>query len=165
MKNRGPAYRQAGFTFVEIIIALGLAAILLPALSRALSFSLRVAAQGETFSQAYALAQEDMEAVYYIKSNDPTNWAWDSSSPADGTYQPTKSGSAWALGSLVTTPVVSPAPFTRTVQVTSVNRDISGNISATGTQDPKTKLVHVVVSWPEATEMQQVTLDSYVTNH
>ena len=143
-----------GFTFVEIIIALGLAAILLPALGRALSFSIRVASQGEKFSQAYALAQEDMEAIYYIKSNDTTNWAWTASSPVSGTYQPSKSGNVWALGPLVTTPVVAPIPFTRSVQ-----------ISAGETGDSNSRLVHVVVSWPETDGSQKVTLDSYVTNH
>lgn len=152
-----------GFTFVEIIIALGVAAILLPALGRAISFSIRVASQGEKFSQAYALAQEDMEAIYYIKSNDPTNWAWTASSPADGTYQPSKSGNIWVLGSIVT-PTPSPAPFTRSVQISTVSRDINGDIGS-GSLDPNTRLVHVVVSWPEANDIQKVTLDSYVTNH
>lgn len=156
---------NVGFTFVEIIVALGLSAIILPALGQALSFSIRVASQGEKFTQAYALAQEYMEAIYYIKSNDPTNWAWSASSPAAGTYQPSKSGTVWILGSPVTTPAVSPAPFTRTVQISNVNRDISGNISASGTQDPNTRLAHVVVSWPDTSGTQQVSLQSYVTNH
>lgn len=156
---------RAGFTFVEIIIALGLAAILLPALGQALSFAIRAAAQGEKFSQAYNLAQEDMEAIYYIKSNDPANWAWSSASPASGVYQPSKSGNEWILGPLVTTPAVAPAPFTRTVQIFPVNRDISGNVSVTGSEDPNTRFIQVIVSWPEANTTQKVTLDSYVTNH
>lgn len=154
-----------GFTFVEIIVALGLAAILLPALGNAIAFSIRAASQGEKFTQAYALAQEGMEAIYYIKSNNDTNWAWSASSPADGIYQPSKSGSIWVFGSPVTTPVISPLPFTRTVQVSSVNRDASGNIISSGAQDPNTRFVRVVVSWPEPGGPQNVTLNSYVTNH
>ncbi len=165
MNTWRPASRQAGFTFVEIIIALGLAAILIPALGRALSFSLRVAAQGEMFSQATALAAEEMEAIYYIKGNDSTNWTWTAASPTSGVYQPSTSGAAWVLGVPVVTLVVSPAPFTRAVTIFSVNRDVNGNINPGGTLDVNTRLVHVVVSWPEATGTQQVTLDSYVTNH
>jgi len=158
--------RQRGFTFVEIIIALGLSAILLPALGRALSFSIRIASQGEKFTQAYSLAQEDMEAIYYIKSNDPINWAWTASSPVSGIYQPSKSSGVWDLGPIVT-PTVSPAPFTRSVQISGVNRDLSSHdISLVGGgPDFNTKLVHVVVSWPEANSIQKVVLDSYVTNH
>lgn len=129
---------QHGFTFVEIIIALGLAAILLPALGRALSFSIRVASQGEKFSQAYALAQQGMENIYAQKSQD------------------------WA--SLANSTIVV-LPFTRTIQISPITRDISGNISGTGTSDPNTKFVHVIVSWPESVGTQQITLDSYVTNH
>ena len=157
--------KNHGFTFVEIIIAIGLAAIMLPALARALSFSIRVASQGEKFSQANALGREYMEAVYYIKSNDPANWAWSTTSPASGMYQPTKSGSAWSLGSVITSPIVNATPFTRTVQVSSVNRDVNGNIAGSGTNDPSTRFIHVVVSWPEANGPQQIILDSYVTNH
>ncbi len=61
---------DGGFTFIEIIISIGLAAILLPALGGALSFSLRVASQGEKFSQAYNLAQQGMEQMYAAKSQD-----------------------------------------------------------------------------------------------
>ena len=105
-----------------------------------------------------------MEAIYYIKSNDPTNWGWSASNPASGTYQPSKSGSVWVLGPIVT-PTISPVPFTRSVQISAVNRDLSGNINSTGILDPKTRFIHVVVSWPEGNSTQQVTLDSYVTNH
>lgn len=157
--------QKSGFTFIEIIVALGLAAILLPALGRAISFSIQVTSQGEKFSEATALAQEDMEAIYYIKSNDPTTWGWTASSPGDGTYQPSKPGTVWLLGSPITVPTVSPAPFTRTVQLTSVNRDVSGTISSTGTLDPNTRFVQVVVSWPEGNTTQKVRLNSYVTNH
>jgi len=132
---------HSGFTFVEIIIALGLAAILLPALGRALSFSIRVASQGEKFTQAYALAQQGMETLYAQKSQD-----W--SSLSDGT---------------TTSPL---SPFSRDVTISSVKRNLlSGDIDSGGSPDPNTKLIHIVVSWPETGGTQNVTLNSYVTNH
>jgi type II secretory pathway pseudopilin PulG len=133
-----------GFTFVEIIIALGLSAILLPALGRALSFSIRVASQGEKFSQAYALAQQGMENMYAQKSQ---NWSTFTNS--------------------TTTTVI--APFTRVITIVNGLRcgfKPTWEICTTGSQsDPDTKKVTVVVSWPEAGGPQNVTLDSYVTNH
>ena len=127
-----------GFTFVEIIIALGLSAILLPALGRALSFSIRVASQGEKFTQAYALAQQGMENMYAQKSQD---WA----SLADST--------------------IAIPPFTRSVTIGPVRRNLGGNIDASGLADANTKYITVVVFWPESAGVQQVTLNSYVTNH
>lgn len=131
-------HNNLGFTFVEIIIALGLSAILLPALGRALSFSLRIASQGEKFSQAYALAQQSMETLYAQKSQD---WA----SLADST--------------------ISIPPFTRSLTIDPVKRNLSGNIDANGLVDANTKYITVIVSWPEAGGPQNVTLHSYVTNH
>jgi len=131
---------SAGFTFIEIIIALGLAALLLPALGRALSFSIRVASQGEKFTQATALAQQGMENVYAQKSQ---NWSLLSDGPT-------------------TTPF---PPFTRTVTVSGVKRNLSGNIDSGGSTDPNTKFIQIVVFWPEVGGDQNVTLNSYVTNH
>ncbi len=67
---------KSGFSFVEIIIAIGLAAIFLPALSQVLSLSIRSASQGEKYSQAQAIAQEGMEAAFYLKSLNDANWNW-----------------------------------------------------------------------------------------
>lgn len=129
-----------GFTFVEIIVALGLAAILLPALGSALSFSIRVASQGEKFTQATSIAQQGMENLYSQKSQ---NW----SSIVDG----------------VTTTVS--LPFTRTITISDVKRNLSGDIDSGGTNDPNTKLINVIVTWPEEGGSQKVALNSYVTNH
>lgn len=162
---------NAGFTFVEIIIALGLSAILIPALGRALSFSIRVASQGEKFSQAYALAQENMEAIYYIKSQG-IGWDW-INTPTDSLYQPNNSGGNWVLGGTVTVPVVGPVPYTRTVQISHIKRstippfDICDEpcTDPFATPNDYTRKITVLVSWPEAGGTQQVTLNSYVTNH
>ena len=137
-----------GFTFVEIIIALGLVAILLPALSRALSFSIRVAAQGEKFSQAYNLAQQGMEEMYAQKSQ---NWS--------------------TFVGLTPTPVYI-SSYRREITIANGLRCgtkptwVICDASSMGSQsDPDTKKVTVVVYWPEVGGEQNVTLNSYVTNH
>ena len=134
--------KNKGFTFVEIIVALGLAAIMLPALGRALSFSIRVASQGEKFSQAYNLAQQDMESMYAQKSQ---NWSG-------------------FTGSTIVT-----SPYTRVITVSSVQRcgvkPTWTICTSGGVSDPDTKKITVVVSWAEVGGPQQITLTSYVTNH
>jgi type II secretory pathway pseudopilin PulG len=163
MKNRG-------FSFVEIIIALGLAAIIIPALASALSFSIRITSQGEKFTQAYGLVQEGMEAINYIKDKSPpdTNWKWDKSplNPVDGTYQPVKQpNGTWVLNTLVTSPVIGPKPFTRIIQVASVYRDSNKNIKPTGTIDPFTRKITSIVTWPESAGIQTASASAYVTKH
>lgn len=54
--------------------------------------------------------------------------------------------------------------FTRTVAASSVNRDGSSDISASGTDDPNTKLIIVTVSWLEGGETITKTLQLYIMN-
>lgn len=140
--NLNSVVRQAGFTFVEIIIALGLAAILLPALGQALSFSIRVATQGEKFSQAYNLAQQGMEQIYAQKSQ---NW----SALANSTY---------TIGQ-----------YTRDITIESILRcgvPPAWDICPDGNPDDgNTKKITVVVSWPETGGMQTASLSGYVTHY
>jgi len=162
-----------GFTFIELIIAIGLTAIFLLPLSRVLSFSVRSAAQGEKISQANALAQEGMEAIFYIKSTDPTNWAWELSSPADGTYQPDNTSGTWTLGGIVPTPTVKPVPYTRTVQISHIKRSMVYPFgicdepcnNPLAPVDELTRKIITTVTWPEANGTQQVFLESYVTEY
>lgn len=164
---------KSGFSFVEIIIAIGLAAIFLPALSQVLSLSIRSASQGEKYSQAQALAQEGMEAIFYLKSLNDAKWNWTttpSNTPTGYFYQPTKSGSTWTLGSMTNTPTVTVEPFIRKIEISEVKRCgtlpnpviCSDPLAAV---DPYTRLVSVVVSWPEDGSPQKITMNAYVTAH
>lgn len=167
------SHNKSGFTFIEIIIALGLAAIIIPALAGVLSFSIRVTSQGEKFTQANALAREGMEAIYYIKSNDPTNWDW-TSTPTNTSpgqyYQPKKSGNIWILGSITSNPSITNAPFTRTVTIEVVRRcgtapDLYICTDPLAAVDNYTREITTVVSWLEVGGPQKVSLESYVTAH
>lgn len=131
-----------GFTLVEIIVALGLSAILMPALGQALSFSIRVASQGEKFSQAYNLAQQGMEKMYAEKSQ---NW----------------------LGLADSTSTIG--TYTRVITVDDVLRcgvPPTWEICSDGNPDDgETKKITVVVSWEEPGGIQIASISSYVTNH
>lgn len=157
-----------GFTLVEIIVAVGLAAIFLPAIGAMLSFSLTSASQGEKFSQAYALAQEGMETAFFLKTQ-PNIWDW-TTTPANTSsgqfYQPSKIDGVWQLGEKTSTPVIGPEPFARTLQVSEVRRcgqDICSE--PWGLVDDYTRQVVVSVSWSERGQPQEVKLEAYVTVH
>lgn len=132
--------KEKGFTIIEIIIAIGLAAVFLPAIGTILSFSLKSSSQGEKFTQAYGLAQEGMEEIFFQKSS----WDWE-------TVLPTP------------TPASLP-PFTRTVKIEDVQR-CGLDICPAGTPDPTSRKVIVSISWPESSGSQEVKLEAYVTKH
>ena len=159
---------QGGFTLIELIIAVGLTALFIPALVFVFSFSLGSASQGESYTQAYALAQENMEAIYYLKEND-LNWDWDSepSNTMEGEfYQPEKTGSDWILGSKTSSPIPTDGGYTITVKILPVNR-LGMNISDDpwSALDPYTRKVVVNVSWNEKGIPTDIDLVSYVSRH
>lgn len=160
---------QKGFTFIELLIAVGLVAIFTPAIIKALSFSLTASHQGEQFSQAYALAQEGMEAIYTMKSD----WNWTSTpanTPIGFYYQPTVSGTSWQLNSQTSSPTMTKAPYTRKISIEPVERCATAEplikeICTGGLPDAYSRKISVYVSWPETGTTQEVHLEAYVTAH
>jgi prepilin-type N-terminal cleavage/methylation domain-containing protein len=159
-----------GFTLIELLFAIALSAIFLPAMVFVFSFSLGAASQGESYTQAYILAQEQMEAIYYIKENNPDNdWNWTLSSPVNTNgdfYQLSKSGNEWHLGLTTSSPTETDG-YKTTVEIESVQRDGAGNIIGAGGPggDPTSRMVTVTVSWNEKGEDTSIDLDSYVTKY
>jgi prepilin-type N-terminal cleavage/methylation domain-containing protein len=160
--------KSKGFTLIELLIAMGLSALFLPALVFVFSFSLGAASQGESYTQAYALAQENMEAIYYLKENS-AEWNWQTQ-PANTTstneyYQPYKAAGTWNLG-LITSSPQQINGYTVTVKILPVIRNMTtGDISDSGEVDIYTREVIVNVSWKEKGEPTDIELVSYVSRH
>ena len=130
---------QDGQSLVEILIAIGLVGILLPALLTGLVSSREGKAQEGQRLQATALVRESEEAVRSIREK---GWA---NISTNGTYDVAISGSEWTL-----TPCPCPQVngFSRQVVISDAKRDANGNlVESGGTVDPSTKKVTVSVSW------------------
>ena len=159
-----------GFTLVELLIAIGLTALFLPAMVFVFSFSLGAASQGESYTQAQALAQENMEAIYYLKENAESEWGWEDNNPVNTTddqyYQPEKTDGTWSLGTITTDPQEVNG-YTSTVKILTVDRKTDGNIVEDDSQisDPTTRKIVVTVSWKEKGQLTKIDLVSYVTKH
>lgn len=127
-----------GQSLVEIILVMGLAAILLPALLTGFVISREgKAQQGQRF-QALTIAKEAAEAVRSVRNRDWATFA------QDGTYYHLQSGSSWTLAPGSTTI----NGFTESIVISDVYRDGSDNIVQTaGTLDPSTKKVDITISW------------------
>lgn len=164
--------KKNGFSLLEIIITIGLVAIFIPAIGVIFSLSVFSASQGEKFSQAYALAQEQMEAIYFLKSCDDSAWDWETT-PVNTSigeyYQLSNSGGTWQLGAKTTTSV-SDGEFTKKVAILPVFRIPplpGGEISqeSWAVEDLTTRKIEILVSWNERGEKQEIRLSSYVTKH
>lgn len=155
-----------GFTLIEIILAIALLAVFLPAFIYVISFSTQAVSQGEKFSKAYSLGQEQMEAIIKLKNDAGANWDWTTTpvnTAAGEYYQPQLTAGAWVLGSKTTTPATS--EFTKLVQIKPVKRCGSAICDeAWGVTDPYSREISVEVIWSERGQEQNVELVTIVNN-
>lgn len=146
---------KKGQSLVEILLAMGLAAILLPALLTGLVTTREGRAQQNQRLGASAYLKEAQEAVRSVREK-----GWDNVVPT-GTYHPVFSGSSWSLAAGTD----SPGGYTRSLVISDVFRDASGNIVASGgSPDPSTRQITTTVSWgtPFASNISSV---SYLTRY
>lgn len=130
---------KSGQSLIEILIAIGLTGILLPALLTGLVASREGKAQENQRLQAAALLKESEEAIRSIREKGWTNIS------TNGTYDVAVSGSEWVL-----TPCPCPqiSGYSRQVVIADAQRDANGNIvDSGGTLDPSTKKITATVSW------------------
>lgn len=136
--KRATGPHQRGQSLVELLVTIGLAAILIPALATAFVASRNGRPQQEQRLQAVAYLKQAEEAVRVVRDN---NW---STFAVDGTYHPVASNTTWSLATGTDTPATG---LTRQIVIADTYRDTSGNIATTGTVDPSTKKVTITVSW------------------
>src|SRR3990167_11249546 len=145
---------RAGQSLVELLIAIGLLAVLLPAILTGLISSREGKAQQQQRSQATALLKESQEAVRSIREK---GWG----NLTDDTYHPVVSGSSWSLvaGS------ENILGFTRQVVISAAQRNSSGMIVDTGgTVDHSSKKIVASVSWDSPLSSKVETV-SYLSRH
>lgn len=129
---------ERGQTIVEVLVAIGLTAVLLPGMLTAFVATRDGRASDTQRLAATALLREANEAVRAVKLRDWNNVA------SDGTFHPLISGGAWSLASGAET-INS---YNRQIGITAVRRNAAGAVVENGGEvDPATKKVVVTVSW------------------
>ncbi|MFA5932166.1 MAG: hypothetical protein WC793_02205 [Candidatus Paceibacterota bacterium] len=145
-----------GFMIVEILVAISIITVSLLAAMAVTQKSVSVSHQAFRSAQAAFLLEEGAEAVRTLRDNAWTNI---SSLTVNTNYYPIFSAGTWTLSTTPNTIDV----FTRTVSITSVNRDnTTKDIASVGTDDPGTKLITVTVSWVEGGVTVTKTLQFYI---
>ncbi len=129
---------QRGAALVELLLALALTTVLLPALITGFVSASQGKVQQIERSQATMLVREAREALRIIRER---GWEYIS---ANGTYHPVVSGSDWILVPGAET-INSQ---TRSIEIADAYRDESGSlVSQGGTIDPSTKAITITVAW------------------
>jgi hypothetical protein len=130
-----------GQMLVELMIVIGIAAIMIPALLTGYATSREGKPAEEMRSQAVALLKETESAVKNVRD---TNWQ---TFAVDGTFYPQIASNKWSLVSGTTT---TAAGFTQKVDISDIYRDSSGNITTSGgTLDQSAKRVDITISWTQ----------------
>lgn len=130
--------RKQGQALVELLLAIGIAMILLPALLTGFVASREGKAQGRQRADAVALLVEAKEAVRIVRDRGWTEFA------VNGTFHPVVLGSTWVISA----GGENVRGFTRTIVISDVLRNTNGVIvSSGGSIDPSTKQVAITVSW------------------
>ena len=152
--------KKKGIAVVEILIVIGIIAIIVSSLLGVVVFSLKLSTSVKETTTADALAQEIVEAVRNFR--DGTDWDSDGLGVLNtgSAYYPEKSGDtppAW----MFTAGEEAINGFVRKVVFADVMRDANDNIvESGGTNDPDTKKVIATVSW----ENKKVEIITYFTN-
>lgn len=135
-------FKNSGFSVIEVLIACLIISMvslsLISATTKGISLSNRALRQ----IQANMLMEEGVEAVKSVRD---ASWSNISGLTQENNYL-SFSSNTWNLSNANQVEVVD-GIFTRTIKLSSVNRDTNDNIAPTGTIDARTRKVSVVVSW------------------
>jgi Tfp pilus assembly protein PilV len=135
-------FKNSGFSVIEVLIACLIISMvslsLISATTKGISLSNRALRQ----IQANMLIEEGAEAVKAVRDS---SWNNISSLTEENNYLSFASNT-WSLSNANQTEVID-GIFTRTIKLSSVNRDANYNIAPTGNIDAQTRKVSVVVSW------------------
>lgn len=151
---------NSGLTLVEVLIATTIILAFLLALFGAHNLYLKTAFSTGDVIKASGLAEEGLEAMRFLRDS-----SWDSNIlplVLDTNY-----GLVWNAGTwqVSTTNIWVDGAFERTVSLSAVYRDVSGDIvSSGGTLDPDTLLVVSTVAWPSGIATTTKSISTYLTN-
>lgn len=146
---------ETGQSLVEILLAVAIAGLIMPALATGLVASRQGRVQHDERIAAVAILRETQDAIRVVRE---AGWT---TIPDNGVYHPAKTSTSWTL---VPNPETV-GDFTRSVTISDIYRDENGTIvEIGGSIDPSSKKITVLVSWniPQASE---ITSTFYITRY
>lgn len=149
---------QRGISIVEVIVALGILAVIFMGIFQLVSYSHIIIRKNEHQSQAISLASEAMEAVRFVRDDD-----WDTFAALDTQldFHPV-AGTGWTLQS----DCENIDKFQRCIDINQVYRDdVTGDpVDSGGTLDSDSREVIVELTWTDNDRNYDYIIESYLTN-
>ena len=145
---------KTGSILVEVVVAVGLTAVLIPSIINGLITSYQGEPQQAQRLKALALAKESYETIRIVREA-----GWDAFA-INGTYHLVRSGQSWELAS----GIENIDGFNRSVVIEDAYRDSEGNMAESGTMDPSVKKVTITVGWTTPLT-SQVEFPIYMTRY
>ena len=137
-------YRSRGQSLVELLVAISIGTILIGGSVGLMGVSIKSYGTVRKHLQANVLIRESAEVIQFLTRS---NWhnIYDLTKGDD--YKIVLSGNFWAISAGQETGIVNNIPYKRYFQVYNVNRDESDNISETGTDDPCTQKITIILEY------------------
>lgn len=150
--------QQDGFTVIELVIGSALFTLTLVGLVAVLQGAVTLSRENERTLKGVHLLSEGMEAVRAIRDY---RWSDIADAPTGTPHDISWDGDRWVLD---TDPDMIDDTFLRTVTFYEVQRDSNDDIAESGTTDPGTRRVEVIVSWDGRNATTTKTVEGYLTN-
>lgn len=161
-------YSERGQSLIEIMIALGIGAVLIVGAVAAITTSLKSGSENKTNQIGSFLNQELVDNVtVYARSNWRSIWDLNKGSSQ---YHLTPSGSFFATSTGQETTIVDGASYSRFFTIQNVSRDSNNNIELESSynaanDDPSTQLITVTTTWNSAGSVSSSILNKYITRY
>ena len=149
-----------GQSLVELLIAIGIATIVMLVSIVLLRFLLRLSTYDPVAQSGTFLSKELMDQVTGTVEG---SWGAIGNTTAGTQYRLNATSGGFVVAAGTEVKIVNAISYTRYFTVDPVLRDATDAIATVGTNDPSTKKVTVVVTWAQQGQPQTVSVEKYFT--
>ena len=151
--------KNSGFGLVEIVIGSAILSVSLLSISNLFQLTLRASSVTQSAVQGNYILEEGLEITKLLRDTSYATNILGMSTTVD--YHYSWNGTTWVTTTVNT---LIDGKFDRTITFANVNRDLNGDIAATGTNDPNVRLATVSISWRDPIGTTTRSVQAYIVN-
>ena len=152
--------KNKGFGLIGAMVGILISAVLLTAFMNLLNQAMKISRANASELKAKMYLQEMIEVAKDMEQSATSTIFYNTGNPSPCTNcHPIVNGTAWAFDN---DPEIIEG-FTRSMTISPVLRDISGNlVLSIGTDDPGTKMATATISWYDGFKNRSAALETYL---